>query len=257
MQPVFRALELAAVTAVKVSGSRLDFGGLEHIPAAGGAVIAINHTGYVDFLPAALAVYRRGRRMRFMIKAEMQQVRVVNFLINHTGTIPVDRRAGAGAYRNAVEALRSGEVVGVYPEATISRSFELKEFKSGAARMAIEAQVPIIPLIVWGAHRLWTKDHPRARLIGSRIPITVLVGPPLAPAGDPATLSAALRERMAPMLAQVQQDYPHPAGEYWVPRRMGGSAPTLEEAKVLDERELAQRMRDGARGRPGPSDGED
>jgi 1-acyl-sn-glycerol-3-phosphate acyltransferase len=243
MQPVFRALELTAVTAVKVSGARIDFRGLEHIPAEGGAVIAINHTGYVDFLPAALAAYRRGRRMRFMIKAEMQQVRVVNYLIHHTGTIPVDRGAGSDAYRHAVAALRAGEVVGVYPEATISRSFELKEFKSGAARMALEAQVPIVPLIVWGAHRLWTKDHPRARLIGSRMPITVLAGPPLAPTGDVTTLSAQLRAQMAPLLADVQQQYPHPAGQYWVPRRMGGAAPTLEEAKILDERELMQRMR--------------
>lgn len=254
MQPVFRALELAAVTMVKVSGARLDFGGLEHVPASGGAVIAINHTGYIDFLPAALAMYRRGRRMRFMIKAEMQQVKVVNFLIDHTGTIPVDRGAGSQAYRHAVAALRSGEVVGVYPEATISRSFELKEFKSGAARMALDAQVPIVPLIVWGAHRLWTKDHPRARLVASRVPITVRAGRPLAPSGDVATLSARLRAQMEPMLAQVQQEYPHPPGAYWVPRRMGGGAPTPPQARVLDERELAERMRNRAgRGRPDAS----
>ena len=96
-----------------------------------------------------------------MIKAEMQDVKVVGYLIKHTGTIPVDRRAGAGAYAVAVQRLRDGEIVGVYPEATISRSFELKEFKTGAARMALEAQVPIVPMIVWGAQRMWTKDHPK------------------------------------------------------------------------------------------------
>src|SRR6201999_299738 len=100
------------------------------------------------------------------------QVKVVNFLIKHTRTIPVDRNAGAGAYAVAVERLREGELVGVYPEATISRSFELKEFKTGAARMALEAQVPIIPIIVWGAQRAWTKDHPRA-LGRKRFPMTV------------------------------------------------------------------------------------
>jgi len=243
MQPVFRVLEFTARGAVKIAGAQIDYFGLENLPAVGGAVIAINHTGYVDFLPAGLAAYHRGRRMRFMIKAEMQQVRVVNYLIHHTGTIPVDRGAGADAYRHAVAALRAGEVVGVYPEATISRSFELKEFKSGAARMALEARVPIVPLIVWGAHRLWTKDHPRARLVRSKIPITVLAGEPLAPTGDAAALSARLRERMAPLLAQVQQDYPHPAGEFWVPRRLGGGAPTPDEARVAEERELAERMR--------------
>ena len=156
------ALEIAAEAAVRATGTRITYHGLENIPATGGAVIAINHTGYVDFLPAALAVDDRKRRMRFMIKAEMQEVKIVDFLIRHTKTIPVDRRAGAGAYAVAVERLRGGELVGVYPEATISRSFELKEFKTGAARMAVEAQVPIIPLIVWGAQRMWTKDHPKA-----------------------------------------------------------------------------------------------
>ncbi len=241
MQPVFRALEIAATGWVKISGTPITFHGLQHVPRVGGAVIAINHTSYVDFLPAALAVYHRGRRMRFMIKAEMQRVALVNFLIKHTGTIPVDRQAGAHAYQHAVAALRGGEVVGVYPEATISRSFELKEFKTGAARMALAAQVPIVPLIVWGAHRLWTKDHPRASLLRNKIPITVAVGPALGPAGDAGRLDAALRGAMAPLLQQVQQDYPHPAGAYWVPRRLGGSAPTLAEARVLDEKELAER----------------
>ena len=74
--------------------------------------------------------------------------------------------------RVAVERLRAGELVGVYPEATISRSFELKEFKSGAARMARDADVPIIPMIVWGAQRMWTKDHPR-NMGRKKIPITV------------------------------------------------------------------------------------
>ncbi|ORV50305.1 acyltransferase [Mycolicibacter engbaekii] len=248
MEPVFRALELTALSAVKIAGARIDYLGLENIPARGGAVVAINHTGYVDFLPAGLAAYYRDRRMRFMIKAEMQQVPVVNYLIRHTRTIPVDRSDGADAYRHAVAALRSGELVGVYPEATISRSFELKRFKSGAARMALEAQVPIIPLIVWGAHRLWTKDHPRARLVASKVPVTVRVGEPLAPSGDAATLTARLSQRMAPMLAAVQQAYPHPAGEFWVPRRLGGAAPTPEEARILEEQELAERKRKSAGG---------
>src|SRR6201985_3351928 len=178
VEPTFRSLEILAQLAVRVTGTRITYCGEEHIPDRGGAVIAINHTSYVDFLPAALAMHRRGRRLRFMIKAEMQQVKVVNFLIRHTKTIPVDRDAGAGAYAMAVRRLREGELVGVYPEATISRSFELKEFKTGAARMALEADVPIVPLIVWGAQRMWTKDHPRN--LGRRnVPVTVSVGAPL------------------------------------------------------------------------------
>src|SRR6185312_16210049 len=226
VEPTFRALELLAHFLVKATGTRITYSGEEQIPERGGAVVAINHTSYVDFLPAALAVHRRGRRLRFMIKAEMQQVKPVNFLIKHTRTIPVDRGAGAGAYGVAVQRLREGELVGVYPEATISRSFELKEFKTGAARMAVDADVPIVPMIVWGAQRIWTKDHPR-QLGRKRIPVTVQVGAPLRAASDIPETNAALREAMTTLLDEVQQRYPHPAGAYWVPRRLGGSAPTL------------------------------
>jgi 1-acyl-sn-glycerol-3-phosphate acyltransferase len=242
MEPVFRTLEIAVSLATRVLGNKITFQGLENIPERGGAVIAINHTSYVDFFPAALAAYHRHRRMRFMIKTEMQDVKIVNFLIKHSGTIPVDRRAGGGAYAVAVERLRAGEIVGMYPEATISRSFELKEFKTGAARMAQEAQVPIVPLIVWGAHRMWTKDHPR-NMGRKKIPITVAAGNPIQAAGTLDETSAAMREAMTTLLHRVQEEYPHPEGAYWVPRRLGGSAPTMEEARVLEERELAERAR--------------
>ena len=230
------------MAAVKATGSRITYYGLEYIPATGGAVVAINHTSYVDFVPAGLAAMQRHRRIRFMIKAEMQDVKVVGWLIKHTKTIPVNRKAGAGAYAVAVQALRDGELVGVYPEATISRSFELKAFKTGAARMALEARVPIVPLIVWGAHRIWTKDHPKS-LGHKRIPITVAIGRPIPPTGALEQLDSVLRQSMTTLLQDAQQRYVHPEGAYWVPRRMGGNAPTLVEAKRMDEAELAQRAR--------------
>jgi 1-acyl-sn-glycerol-3-phosphate acyltransferase len=177
-----------------------------------------------------------------MIKSEMQDVKVINFLIKHSGTIPVDRDAGRDAYAVAVERLRAGEIVGVFPEATISRSFELKEFKSGAARMAHEAKLPIVPLIVWGAQRIWTKDHPR-NLGRKKIPVTVAVGPPMDATESIDETSAAMREAMNTLLRRVQLEYPHPEGAYWVPRRLGGSAPTVDEAKLLEEAELAERAR--------------
>ena len=106
MEPVFRTLEIAVSAAAAVSGSRITYLGLENIPERGGAVVAINHTSYIDWAPPALAAYKRHRRLRFMIKEEMTQVKIIRFLIRHTGTIPVDRRAGAGAYAVAVQRLR-------------------------------------------------------------------------------------------------------------------------------------------------------
>jgi 1-acyl-sn-glycerol-3-phosphate acyltransferase len=246
MEPVFRTLEIAAKTLVAATGTKITYQNLENIPGTGGAVIAINHTSYVDWLPAALAVYYRGRRIRYMIKAEMQQVTIVNFLIKHTKTIPVNRGAGSEAYTEAVRLLRAGELVGLMPEATISRSFELKEFKSGAARMALEASVPMVPLIVWGAQRIWTKDHPR-NVGRKKIPVVAAAGKPLSPAGDVEQLDAALRDEMVCLLHRVQEEYPHPEGAFWVPQRLGGSAPTVAEAKVLEETEKAARARKRAK----------
>jgi 1-acyl-sn-glycerol-3-phosphate acyltransferase len=249
MEPVFRALEITAKALVMATGTTITYQHLERIPRTGGAVIAINHTSYVDWLPAALAAHARGRRMRYLIKAEMQQVKAVNFLIRHTKTVPVNRESGEQAYAQAVRLLRDGEVVGLMPEATISRSFELKEFKTGAARMALDAGVPTVPLIVWGAQRIWTKGHPRN--IGRRkIPVIVAAGDPLPPSGDVEHLDAALREGMTALLHRVQEEYPHPEGAFWVPRRLGGSAPTVAEAKIIEDTERAERA--GRRAQPGP-----
>ncbi|WP_059014900.1 lysophospholipid acyltransferase family protein [Mycobacterium sp. M26] len=242
MEPVFRTLEIIAGNAVRAAGTKITYQGLENIPPRGGAVVAINHTSYIDFLPAALGTKQRKRRIRFMIKAEMQNVRIVNYLIGRCGAIPVNRQAGGYAYSEAVRQLRAGELVGVYPEATISRAFELKDFKNGAARMALEAHVPIIPCIVWGAHRVWTKDHPK-QLGRNKIPFIVRYGAALLPVGSVTELDAALKDRMSALLRDVQLAYPHPEGQWWVPQSLGGGAPTLDEARRLDEIELAERAR--------------
>jgi 1-acyl-sn-glycerol-3-phosphate acyltransferase len=164
----------------------------------------------------------------------------------------VDRDQGSAAFDTAVEYLRAGELVGVYPEATISRSFELKEFKSGGARMAIEAQVPIVPHVVWGAQRIWTKDHPK-KLVRPKVPIAVAVGEPIEPTLRVDDLRALLHARMQHLLEQVQDGYgPHPAGAFWVPHRLGGGAPTPAEAARLDAEEAAAKAARRAQ-RPDPA----
>lgn len=249
VEPFFRMMEIVVPPMVAANGIKVDYHGLDNIPAHGGAVIALNHTSYVDWLPASMAAHQRRRRLRFMIKAEMADVRAVGYVIKHAKLIPVDRRVGADAYAVGVQRLTEGELIGVHPEATISRSFELRPFKTGAARMALEARVPIIPLIVWGAHRIWPKDQPK-QLFRSKVAITVVAGPALAPVGDIEQLNSRLRELMRSMLYRVQDEYPHPQGAYWVPRRLGGNAPTPEDSKRLRAAELAARARNqGVSGR--------
>ena len=146
----------------RAQGLRFNLRGTENVPRHGGAVMVINHIGYLDFTYAGLAARPARRLVRFMAKQEVFTHKVSGPLMRGMHHIPVDREAGAGSYRAAVEALRAGEIVGVFPEATISRSFELKDFKAGAARMAAEAGVPLLPTIIWGSQRVWTKGRPEA-----------------------------------------------------------------------------------------------
>lgn len=243
MEPWYGSVAVAARTLWRFQGVKVKTTGAENLPATGGAVIAINHTGYLDFAFAGLQAYlsKPRRRVRFMVKKEIFDNRYGGMLMRGCRHIAVDRSAGHASYEAAVEKLRAGELVGVYPEATISRSFELKEFKSGAARMAIEAQVPIIPIIVWGAQRIWTKDHPK-QLGRIKAPVSVVIGEPIPPTLPADELTVLLRARMQQQLEQAQNEYgPHPAGEFWVPHRLGGSAPTPAEALQLDAAEQRRR----------------
>lgn len=213
-------------------------------PRTGGAVVAINHTGYLDFPFAGKPADEAGhRKVRFMAKQEVFDNSKTGPIMRALRHIPVDREAGATAYQAAVDALKAGELVGVYPEATHSRSFELKGFKSGAARMAIEANVPIVPVVVWGAQQIWTKGLPK-QLGRNKFRIVIGVCDPLDPVGPPDELTARLKDSMQSMLLQLQDLYgPHPQGEPWVPARLGGTAPTLEEADAMDAADLDERRR--------------
>ena len=181
-----------------------------------------------------------------MAKQEVFTHRVSGPLMRGMHHIPVDRDAGSASFRAALLALKAGEIVGVFPEATISRSFELKEFKAGAIRLAGAARVPVLPTVIWGSQRVWTKGRPK-RLGRTRTPITVMVGEPMqmdrAENGTQATLR--LRERMHQMLHEAQETYAdRPAGTHdawWQPARLGGTAPTPEEAAALDDAERQRR----------------
>ena len=138
---------------------KLDIVGEENIPLQGGAVLALNHTSYLDFALGGVPADRRGRRfVRFMAKDSVFRHPVAGPLMRGMKHIPVDRHDGSVAFETAVAAARAGELIGVFPEATMSRSLEIKELKNGAVRMAREAEVPLIPMIVFGGHRVLSYD---------------------------------------------------------------------------------------------------
>ncbi|RPA12335.1 1-acyl-sn-glycerol-3-phosphate acyltransferase [Gordonia sp. OPL2] len=242
MEPVYDTVITTARLLWLAEGLKFEVSGVENVPKDGPGVVAINHTGYMDFTYAGIPAFLQGRRkVRFMAKKEVFDNKISGPIMRALKHIPVDRSSGADSYRAAVDYLKRGELVGVYPEATISRSFELKEFKSGAARMAVESGAPIIPTVIWGAQRVWTKGHPK-NLGRSNVKILIGVAEPVEPVGEPNEITARLHKVMGEKLLELQDAYgEHPKGEYWVPARLGGSAPTLEEANRLDAEEQAER----------------
>jgi 1-acyl-sn-glycerol-3-phosphate acyltransferase len=231
----WRVITWLVIAFVRVQWWRVRVEGLEHVPARGGAVLTFNHHSYVDYVMVAWApVLRLRRPVRFLAKREMWASRWTGWLARWGEAVPVDRRsdkARADAYAAAVAALRAGDLVAVAPEQTISTSFELLPLRTGAVRMAQRAGVPIVPVIGWGTQRFAAKGVGVRPAFG--IPVTVRYGPPLhvAPDEDPLVATARLEERMNELVDEVQRGYPDgtPEGAWWVPARLGGSAPPHEE----------------------------
>ena len=240
--PIYRSIVLGARTLFAGLGLKFDVVGEEHIPRTGGAILAINHTSYLDFALAGIPADSVGHRLvRFMAKDGIFQHPVAGPLMRGMKHIPVDRDAGSAAFRDAVAVLKSGELVGVFPEATMSRSFEIKEIKNGAVRMARAADVPLIPMIVFGGQRLMSYGH---RDFSRGKPICMTVGEPVpVPRGaNPDGIAEQLRMRLVELLDVTIARYPaKPPGAWWIPQRLGGSAPTPQEALEIEERVRTER----------------
>ncbi len=229
----------------KALGQRIVIEGAANVPTSGGVLLAYNHISYVDFIYGGLAARPSGRLVRFMAKREIFDNKLSGPLMRSMHHIKVDRADGLESYQTALSYLGSGEAVGIFPEATISRAMELKDFKSGAIRIAATAGVPIVPVILWGTQRMLTKDHPRDLTRGRTI--SIRVGAPLHPTGADAVAELAeLKTVMSQLLTESIAAYPaaeQPPGSWWVPASLGGTAPSLTEAAELDGAEMRQRMR--------------
>jgi len=234
---------MAAKTLFRVLGLRFQMSGTEHVPRTGGALLAFNHVSYIDFVLGGLAAHPSKRLVRFMAKREVFDHPVGGPVMRSMHHISVDRADGGASLDEALRYLQEGEVVGIFPEATISRSFEVKELKSGATRIAAAAGIPLLPVVLWGTQRLMTKDHPRDLSRGKTIGIRV--GEPMHPTGeDPAKETLELHDRLSRLLAETIDAYPaeeQPPGSWWLPASRGGTAPTPERAAELDAEEKAAR----------------
>ena len=154
--------------------------GEDHVPEEGGAILASNHLSFSDsiFLPLVLS-----RRVTFLAKADYFtgrgiKGRLTAGFFKGVGQLPVDRSGGErseAALTMALELLGNGELLGIYPEGTRSPDGRLYRGKTGVARMALEAKVPVIPVAMVGTDRV--------QPIGKRIPhirrVGVVLGEPL------------------------------------------------------------------------------
>lgn len=177
-----------------------------------------------------------GRLVRYMAKSEVFKHPVSGPLMRAMKHIPVDRTGDpARALDFSIKALEEGEVVGTFPEGSINRSFVPGRGKTGAVRMGQATGAPVIPVAVWGAHRLMTKGRPRNFQRG--VEILVNIGSPVEvlPNEDSRAGTDRLMVAITELLADAQARYSQkPAGaddRWWLPAHLGGTAPTPEEVK--------------------------
>jgi len=253
---VYPPVIVALKTFWRYLGLKFDFEGEEHLPhrgKSGGAVLAINHIGYLDFALAGTAALPMKRYIRFMAKSEIFDHKISGPLMRGMHHISVDRSAGSSALAAALRALRAGEIIGIFPEGTISRSFEIAELKSGAVRLAQGAGVPVIPVAVWGSQRILTKKR-KPDFGRNKFPISVTFGEPIhIPKGADIPLEETkLKVAMIELLHRTQSRYPDsPVGQWWAPVLLGGTAPTPEQVELdrLEAVEALKKMAEEAKSR--------
>ena len=184
--------------------------GWERIPA-GAAVLASNHDSVID--PFVLPIATR-RFVHFMAKAELFRWPVLRRLMRSAGTFPVERGAGdERAIARGLELLEAGVLVAVFPQGTCL-PFRERPWRRGAARLALAARAPLVPICLVGTERA-VRPH-RVRLGLPRI--RILVGEPLAPEGTASELTA----RLEAAVEELRRPYGPPA-HVWIegsPRRI-------------------------------------
>lgn len=205
----------------------------EKLPATGPFVLTPNHVSNIDPMVIGVAVWRLGRAPRFLAKASLFRIPVVGAAFRAMGQIPVDR---AGAGRGAVpmsaaqRLVREGQGVIVYPEGSLTRDPDLWPMrgKTGAARLALQLGVPVIPVAHVGSERLMPVNETRLRL-RPRARIDVIFGDPVDLAdcgrvGDKAALQLATDRIMAAITALLEEHRGERApAERWDPAKHGQS----------------------------------
>ncbi len=193
--------------------TRRAWTGQSHIPADGGCVVVSNHVSHSDPLTIADFIDAAGRRPRFLGKAELFDVPVLGRLLHAAGQIPVQRESehAGSALAAAVDAVRRGECVVIYPEGTLTRDPDLWPMlgKTGAARVWWQTRCPVVPVAQWGPEALLA-PYGRVPRVWRRPLIRALAGPPLelstADPPDFRALTTSIMSSISSLLADLRND---------------------------------------------------
>jgi putative phosphoserine phosphatase/1-acylglycerol-3-phosphate O-acyltransferase len=201
--------------------ARFQIEGVEHIPATGGGLICGNHRSYFDPLVMGMTLSKRGRPVRFLGKKEVFDAPIVGGLATAMGGIRVDRGTGSDEpLEAAAAALSAGQLVALMPQGTIPRgpAFFDPELKGrwGAARLAAQTRVPVIPVGLWGTEKVWPRSSRVPDVLNITDPprITVTVGPevPLR-YEDPDEDTKAIMAAIVELLPPEAREHHEPTGE--------------------------------------------
>ncbi len=163
---------VAIVKPTLMAVSKPDWVDGEKVPATGGCVVAVNHVSHLDPMTLGWFLYEHGRLVRYLAKDGLFRTPVLGAIVRDAGQIPVKRMSdgAASAFQAAVEAVRAGECIGVYPEGTLTRDPDgwPMRGKTGAARIALTTGCPVIPIGQWGAQEILPAYSFRPHLLPRR-----------------------------------------------------------------------------------------
>ncbi len=216
--------------------------GVEHLPRKGPAIIAANHVSFLDSFFIPLVVRRR--KVTYLAKADYFKSWKTAWFFNMAGQIPTEREGGKKseqALNTALRVLKEGKLLGIYPEGTRSPTGKLYRGRTGVARLALAARVPIIPCGLVGTEKVMPKEARFPRLLG-RPKVVVRFGRPL----DLSRFAGQERDRfvLRSITDELMYEIMQLSGQEYVDEYASRTATEVlpESARPADDIELSEKV---------------
>jgi 1-acyl-sn-glycerol-3-phosphate acyltransferase len=232
----------AVVKPVMLGLYRIRAEGLENVPKKGAAIIAANHVSFLDSFFIPLAIKRR--KMTYLAKADYFKNWKTSWFFKSVGQISCEREGGSKSQQSleiALDVLKEGHLLGIYPEGTRSPDGQLYRGRTGVARLALTSQAPVVPVGLIGTDDVMPKAAKMPRLRG-QIPVTLRFGKPLdfsryaGQEGDRMVLRSVTDEIMFEIMSLSGQHY---IDQY---ASRAATEPMPEAVRFVDDIELSEEI---------------